>query len=133
MQVFTEKLNLVLILLSILCIVTSTFSTFILFNYFSSIPTIKKNTLTRLDEVFVLQLMFFIFCQCSVCLFSLVFDWRNDFLYLAFFIIIYFNMAMVLSIVVALSFCRVLIIHRVSLKVNRRRRMKMVVSFIMRG
>ena len=116
MQVFTEKLELVLILMCILCTFTSAFSTFILFNYFSSIPTIKKNTLTRLDEVFVLELMFFILCQSSVCLFSLFFDWRNDFLYLVFFIFIYFNLAMIFSIVVALSFCRVLIIQSVSLK-----------------
>ena len=114
-------LELQLGLLSLVCLVNSTVCGFILFSYFSSLQPIKKNVLTRLDELFVLQLTCFSFCQCSVCMFSLVTDWRNDYIYLVFFIVMYSSLAMAFSTVLALSFSRVFIIHSVSIKVRKRR------------
>ena len=101
-------------LLSISCLGSSSVCCLILFNYFSSIPSIKKNVLTRLDELLVLQLTFSVFCQCSVCLFSLVTNWRNDYLYLIFFIVMCSSLLMSFSILVALSFSRVFILLIVS-------------------
>ena len=63
--------------------------------------------------------LFFVLCQCSVCLFSLVVDWRSDYLYLFFFILMYFSLAMIFCIVVTLSFSRVFIIHSVSIQLRK--------------
>ena len=68
-----------------MCLLISINCCFILLCYISSIPTIKKNVLTHLDELLVLNLALVVGVQCSVCLFSLVQTWRNDYLYLIFY------------------------------------------------
>ena len=72
-------------LLAIVCIIISITCCFILLCYFSSILTIKENVLTRLDELLVLNLALIV----VVCLFSLVQCWRNDYLYLVFYNLLY--------------------------------------------
>ena len=113
-QVFEDTQDIQLGLLSIVCIIISITCCFILLCYFSSIPTIKKNVLTHLDELLVLNLALVVGVQCSVCLFSLVQTWRNDYLYLFFYTLLYGGVVNALGVGVALSFFRVLIILSVS-------------------
>ena len=113
-QVFEDTQDIQLGLLSIVCIFISITCCFILLCYFSSIPTIKKNVLTHLDELLVLNLTLIVGVQCSVCLFSLVQSWRNDYLYLVFYNLLYGGIVNCCGIGVALSFFRVLIILSVS-------------------
>ena len=91
----------------------------ILYSYYGSVPYIKKNILTRLDELFIVNFTFFVFAQCSVCLFSLLCEARNDYIYLAFFITIYGSLDLCGGIGIALSFCRVFILVSVSSKNNQ--------------
>ena len=100
--------------LSILCILVSIFASTILCSYFRSIPYIKKNILTRLDELYVLNYTFFVCSQSCVCLFSLLTTFRNDYLYLAFYIILYGSFTVGFCIAIGLSLARVLIIMSVS-------------------
>ena len=99
---------------SILCILVSIFISSILFSYYRSVPYIKKNLLTRLDNLYVLNFTFFVCGQCFVCIFSLLCDKRNDVLYLAVFVIITGSLTIVFGITIVLSFCRVYIIMAVS-------------------
>ena len=99
---------------SVLCILVSISASSILCSYYWSVPQIKKNILTRLDELYVMNYTFFVCAQCLVSLFSLLFEARNDFVYLAFFIIIYGSFDLCGGIGIALSFCRVFIIMAVS-------------------
>ena len=115
---FEDTQDIQLGLLAIVCIIISITCCFILLCYFSSIPTIKKNVLTRLDELLVLNLALIVVFQCSVCLFSLVQCWRNDYLYLVFYNLLYGGVVNCCGIGVALSFFRVLIILSVSKKLS---------------
>ena len=113
-QVFHNTLALQLGLLSCVCLFVSIPCCFILIRFFSSIPNLKKNILTHLEELLVMNLTFIVCCQCSVAIFSLVQACRNDYLYLLFYIVLYGAVAMVFGIGVALSFFRVFIIISVS-------------------
>ena len=114
-QVFEDTHDLPLSFLSIVCLFIGIMCCIILLCYFSSIPTIKKNVLTYLDELLVFSLTMVVCVQCSVCLFSLVQPLRNDYLYLVFYIILYGGVVNGFGIGVALSFFRVLIILSVSI------------------
>ena len=98
-----------------ICIFLSIFVSFILCSYYNTIPIIKKNILTHMDELFVLNFTFFVCSQCSVCLLSLMCEARNDFFYLAFFILVYGSLTLSSGILLLLSFCRVFIIIWVSI------------------
>ena len=111
---FEDTHDLQLSFLSIVCLLISITCCIILLCYFSSIPTIKKNVLTYLDELLVLSLTLVVCVQCLVCLFSLVQVWRNDYLYLIFYIFLYGGVVCGFGIGFALSFFRVLIILSVS-------------------
>ena len=113
-QVFPDTLKLQLGFLSILCILVSVSACSILCSYFRSVPFIKKNILTYLDEFLVLILTFFVCFQCFVCLLSLMCEARNDYVYLAFYTIQYGSLVIQLGIGIGLSFSRVFIILWVS-------------------
>ena len=70
---------------SLLCILISFSACSILCSYYRSVPYIKKNILTRLDELYVINFTFLACSQCLLCLFSLVCEARNDYVYLVFF------------------------------------------------
>ena len=118
-QVPPDTLKLQIGSVSVLCILVSVFASSILYSYFRSVPSIKKNVLTRLDELYVINFTFFVCTQCSVCLFSLMCEARNDYVYLTFFIIIYGSLDLCDGIGIALSFCRVFILMSVSNKNNK--------------
>ena len=99
---------------SILCILVSIFVSSILFSYYRSVSYIKKSLLTRLDNLLILNLTFGVCGQCFICIFSLLCDKRNEFLYLAVFVIIYGSLTIAFGITIVLSFCRVYIIMAVS-------------------
>ena len=109
-QVPPENLKLQIGSVSVLCILVSISASSILYSYYRSVPSIKKNLLTHLDELFVINFTFFVCVQCSVCLFSLLCEVRNDYLYLTFFIIIYGSLNLCGGIGIAFSFCRVFIL-----------------------
>jgi hypothetical protein len=113
-QVSLDTLNLQIGSVSVLCILVSISAGCILCSYYRSVPHIKKNILTRLDELYVMNFTFFVCAQCLVCLFSLLCEARNEYLYLVFFIIIYGSFDLCGGIGIALSFCRVFIIFAVS-------------------
>ena len=113
-QVPPDTLKLQIGSVAVLCILVSVSASSILYSYFRSVPYIKKNVLTRLDELYVINFTFFVCIQCSVCLFSLLCNARNDFLYLTFFITIYGSLDLCGGIGIALSFCRVFILMWVS-------------------
>ena len=118
LQVFPETIHLQLCLLSILCILVSVSVCGILFSYYRTVPNIKKNIVTRLDELLILNSTFVVCFQCSVCLLSLLCGARNDYIYLAFFTIIYGSLAIGFGVFIGLSFSRVLIILYVSIQNN---------------
>jgi hypothetical protein len=72
------------------------------------------NILTRLDELLVLNSTIFVCVQCSICLFSLLCKARNDFLYLAFYVVLYGSLVIGFGVTIGLSCSRVLIIISVS-------------------
>ena len=78
-------------------------------------PFIKKNLLTRLDELFVLNFTFFVCVQSSVCLVSVLTKTRNDYLYLGCYIVLYGSLNIAFGIGIGLSYVRVLIIMEVSI------------------
>ena len=117
-QVPPDTLKLQIGSVSVLCILASISASSILCSYYRSVPAIKKNILTRLDELYVMNFTFFVCAQCFVCLFSLLFELRNDYIYLVFFIIIYGSFDLCGVIGIALSFCRVFIIMSVSILIN---------------
>ena len=92
------------------CILVSVAAGGILCSYFRSIPYIRKNILTRLDELLVLNSTIFVCVQCSICLFSLLCKARNDFLYLAFYVVLYGSLVIGFGVTIGLSCSRVLII-----------------------
>ena len=114
LQMCKEHIKLELGSLSVLCILVSISSCSILCSYFSTVPYIKKNILTRLDELLIQNFTFFVCFQCSVCLISLIQQERNDYLYLAFYIILYGSLVNIMGIGIGLSLSRVLIIVWVS-------------------
>jgi hypothetical protein len=91
------------------CSVLSMSACTILCSYFRSVPNIKKNILTRLDELFVLNFTFFVCAQSCVCLLSVLTTARNDYLYLACYVVLYGSLNIGFGIAVGLSFARVLI------------------------
>ena len=117
-QVSTQHIKLQLGAVSLVSFLVGFSACFILFSYFSSIPTIKKNLLTRLDELLVLTFTLFVCLQCSICLFSLAVDWRNDYLYIVFYVLLYGCMIMGFGIWLALNCARVFIILWVSKRDN---------------
>ena len=74
----------------------------------------KRTSLLTLMNSLSLTLLFVVCVQCSVCLFSLLCEVRNDYLYLTFFIIIYGSLNLCGGIGIAFSFCRVFILVSVS-------------------
>ena len=119
-QVSPDTSKLQIGFISILCILISVSACSILCRYYRSVPYIKKNILTRLDELLVLSYTFFICFQCFVCLLSVMCEARNDYVYLAFYIILYGSLAIAFGITIGLSFCRVLIIMSVSNEIIKR-------------
>ena len=101
-------------MLCISCILISVSACTILCVYFRSVPFIKKNILTRLDELFVLNYTFFVCVQSSVCLLSVLTKARNDYLYLVCYIVLYGSLNIGLGLSIGLSIARVLIIMAVS-------------------
>ena len=102
--------------LSLLCILLSISTSSILCSYYSSVPYIKKNILTRLDELYIHNWNIFVCVQCFVCLLSLFCDARNDYLYLTFYVVLYGSLTLGFGVTISLSFCRVLIIMEVCLQ-----------------
>lgn len=115
-QDLVDMVDYILGLLCIVCIVVSVPVCGSLLFFYRSIHSTKKNILTRLDELFVITCTFYVCMQCIVCLFSLLNDFRNGYLYLTFYIIQYGSLALCLTIAIALSCSRVFIIIRVSLR-----------------
>ena len=105
-----EYLKLLLRVLSCLCTLVSISACTIFCSYFRTVPFTKKNILTRLDELLVLNMTFFCCFQCSVCLLSLLCQAQNDYVYLAFYVILYGNLVSIKGIGIGLSFSRVFII-----------------------
>ena len=113
-QSFPSTLDLMLGILSSVCILLSVSVCITLCCFFRSIPYIKKNLLTFLDELLVVNFTIFVCVQCSVCLFSLICSARNQYVYLAFYIILYGSAVLGLGIGIVLSFARVFILLWVS-------------------
>ena len=99
---------------SVLCILISISACSILCSYYRSVPYIKKNILTRLDELYVINFTFLACLQCLICLFSLLCEARNDYVYLVFFFIVYGSVSLCFEMSTVLSVCRVFIIMAVS-------------------
>ena len=107
-------MRLLLGVVSTLCIIVSVFACFFLCNHYRSVPVIKKNILTRLDEMLIINFTFFVLVQCLVSIFSLLSESRSEYLYLAFYAILYGSLAILFGIGLGLSFARVFIIIWVS-------------------
>ena len=113
LQMHGNLLNLQLGLLSTLCILVSVICCSILYSFYSTVPVIKKNILTCLDELLVFSFTFFVCFQCSLCLLSLLTEKRNESVYFVFYIILYGDLVNIMGIGIGLSFSRVFIILRV--------------------
>ena len=100
--------------LCVLLISLSITAGIILCIHYRSIPYLKKNILTRLDELFVQNYIFFVSVQCCICLFSLFDGNRNKYIYLFFYFILYTSLCIGFGVAIGLSCCRVLIITEVS-------------------
>ena len=101
-------------ILCVLLISLSITAGIILCIHYWSIPYLKKNVLTRLDELFVQNYIFFVIAQCCICLFSLLDENRNKYIYLFFYFILYTSLCIGFGVAIGLSCCRVLIITEVS-------------------
>ena len=100
---------------SILCITISNAVSSILCAYYSSVPYIKKNILTRLDELFVRNWNIFVCLQGFVVLNSLIFNFRNEYVYFGFYVILYGSLALAFMVTISITICRVIIIIEVKL------------------
>ena len=110
-QVPPDKLKLQIGLFCILCMLLRT-------------STSKKNILTLLDELYVCNWNIFVFLQGFVYLLSLLCEARNDYVCLAFYVILYSSLALGFGVTIGHSFFIVLIIA----SKNRKRGLKRFVS-----
>ena len=113
LQAPTMSTKLQIGLLCAICMIVAIVAAGILYKYYKAVPYLKRNLLTRLDELYVFNYAFFVCLQCLICLISLSTEARNDYAYLVLFVILYTSLNIGFAVATALSFCRVFIIKKV--------------------